>query len=104
MKRIYLCHPIGLDSSKFKEIEFRSRALQKKLEEHGWEVVNPWDNGVPSTAHCSEHMQKDFSLLLSCDAIFLCEGWEYSSGCRVEFSVAVSCRKELFYEHVKTIL
>ena len=104
MKRIYLCHPIGLDQSRFKEVEFRSRVVQRKLEEHNFEVVNPWDNGVPMSAPCCEHMQKDFSMLLACDAIFLCDGWEYSSGCRAEFEVAVACRKELYYEHVKTLL
>lgn len=58
----------------------------------GYVPVSPLDNGVDKDAPTCEHMKADYKLLLGCDAIYLCDGWQYSHGCMDELHVAADCR------------
>ena len=61
------------------------------------EVVNPLKNGVPLDAPYEEHIRKDIENLLRCDSIVMCEGWEQSRGCRLEWHIATMLGLKIFY-------
>lgn len=63
----------------------------------GHEPLNPFDNGLPEDAPRPEHIRKDLGMLLRCDAIVLCPGWERSEGCLLECSVAKQCGIRIAY-------
>lgn len=73
-----------------------------KAEEHlacqGWYPVNPFNNGVPQSAHWREHMRADIMLLLGCEAIYMLRGWELSKGAKLELDVASSCGIKVLFE------
>lgn len=95
-KKIYLSVPIShLDYEKQKE---HAEKVGRYMEDMGFEVLSPFNNGVPDDAHPSEHMRADFKLLLEADAIFMCKGWEDSRGCMAEWTVATSCHMDVLYE------
>ena len=95
-KKIYLSIPIShLNYDDQKE---HAEKVARFLEEMGFEVLLPFNNGVPKEAHDSVHMRADFKMLLECDAIFMCKGFEDSRGCRDEFTIAADCHMEIIYE------
>ena len=95
-KTIYISLPIaGLD---LQEQIAHAENVEKTLEHFYEKVLNPFDNGVPLDAHPSLHMRADFKMLLEADAIFMCDGWEESSGCVAEWTVAKCCHMDIKYE------
>ena len=95
-EKIYLSIPIShLDYYEQKE---HAERIERYLENFYDEVLSPFRNGVDVDSHVSEHMRADFKMLLECDAIFMCKGWEDSRGCRDEFMVATDCHMEVLYE------
>jgi hypothetical protein len=95
-KIIYISLPItGLDLQK--QIAYADK-VEKTLGHFYDKVLNPFNNGVPIDAHPSEHMRADFKMLLSADSILMCEGWEESSGCVAEWTVAKCCHMDIKYE------
>ena len=93
--KIYLSLPItGYNLAE--RIEY---ANKKKKELHdGWgnlEVITPFDVVTPALSkeeltkeEYAEAMGKCISALIKCDAIYLCEDWQYSRGCNAEFEIA----------------
>ena len=95
-KKIYVSIPIShLNYDGQKE---HAERVEKYLENFYDEVLSPFRNGVDMDAHPSEHMRADFKMLLECDAIFMCKGFEDSRGCIAEWTVATSCHMEVLYE------
>ena len=94
-KRVYISLPIS-----HYDLEERREYAQRveDMLSHFYSVVNPLKNGLPEDADWKVHMRKDIQDLLTCDAIFMCNGWEMSSGCKLEFDVATSCGLEVLYE------
>ena len=43
-------------------------------------------------------MYRDFTMLMTCDAIYMMRGWENSSGASCELALAKMYDKEIFYE------
>lgn len=94
-KRVYVSLPIAhYDLNERKEYAQRVEDMLS----HFYSVVNPLKNGIPEDADWKVHMRKDIQDLLTCDAIFMCNGWEMSNGCKLEFDVATSCGLEVLYE------
>lgn len=95
-KRIYISLPI----SNYDLDERRATALakQRELEEAGFVVVNPLNNGLPADAGTHAHMKRDFEMLLGCDAIYMMERWLHSAGCKCEFDVATACGLEVYIQ------
>jgi hypothetical protein len=94
-KKIYISIPIA--HREIDEQKAHAARVERYLEDY-YEVINPFNNGVPADAHPSEHMRADFKLLLEADAIFMCKGWEDSRGCMAEWTVATSCHMDVLYE------
>lgn len=77
--------------------------VEAQLLEQGYEVVNPLNNGLPTTATWEEHMRADLRLLLDCDAIYMLEGWEKSRGARIEYALAVDFKMVVMDGNIKEI-
>ncbi len=93
--KVYISIPIaGRDIAAQREL---ADAVAKVLAASGHEPLNPFCNGLPEDAPRAEHMRKDLRMLLRCDAIVLCPGWEHSEGCLLECSVAKQCAMRITY-------
>lgn len=89
--RIYISipisgQPIGRQRIKALEVAEQIRAI-------GHEPVNPFNTTEPQgdlsdKERYAYYMGEDVKLLLTCDAIFMCGGWENSAGCQAELSIA----------------
>ena len=44
------------------------------------------------------YMGEDVKLVINCDAILMCDGWEKSEGCNCELRVAEVYNKEIYYK------
>lgn len=69
----------------------------------GYEVFNPFKNGVSQDEHWREHMRVDLAALPLCDAIYMLDGWETSKGAKLEFDVASTCGLKIYYQSNKLI-
>ena len=91
-----------LNLTYFKELSMYILAGKKKLAEvRGTQLAQLTQkaqaSGLPEDAPRHEHMRKDLRMLLRCNAIVLCSGWERSEGCLLECSVAKQCAMRITY-------
>lgn len=101
MKRIYLSGPIsGKDLDERRQVFAK---VKKAIEEKGYEVFNPMENGLPHDADTHQHMYRDMCLLLQCDGIYMMEGWLHSKGCKLEFDVATAIGIDVWFEEAQTL-
>ncbi len=84
--KVYISGPItGLP---YEEVEKAFNEAEVMLQEKGYEVVNPLNNGLPTNATWSEHMRADLKLMLDCYAIYLLKGYQDSKGAIIEYDLA----------------
>ena len=105
MKResIYISLPLsGLDESVQRE---KAEQISTMLSEMGYlKIINPFRIGdwlkasINREPTYEEYMQSDLEVLKRCDAIFMCVGWDGSSGCRRKRNKAVNHGQEIIYE------
>lgn len=89
--KIYISTPItGHDPATQRA---KAADIAGKIRSLGHEPVNPFDTPPPPA--CTDEKQRyayymgeDIKRLLLCDAIFMCEGWRRSKGCKAEYEVA----------------
>ena len=87
--KVYISLPItGKD---LQEQKRHAEAVASFLLTAGFTPVNPFNNGLGDGAPYWEHIREDLKLLLGCGAIWLCKGWEASTGCVLERNVAAAC-------------
>lgn len=87
------------------ESEQRRKAImwQNYLESKGHIISNPFDifdrliNLNPNPSYRAI-MQDDLAELITCDAIFLCNGWEESKGCLEEVELAIQQKLKVMFE------
>lgn len=90
--RVYISIPIsGKDIPTQKA---SAEAAARFLSIAGHKPVNPFDTPTPPPHYnhreaYAHFMGRDIEQLLLCDAIFMCEGWENSIGCRIERHAAI---------------
>lgn len=96
-KKVYLSFPIGKRDIEERRA-FSERRVMYLREMQGYEVVNPLDNGLSVDDNWRNHMRADYKLMLDCDAVFFCKGWQSSMGCQNEHNVAISSGLEVIYE------
>lgn len=88
-KRIYISGAIA-----HLPLEERRAAFNRAAEDfraRGYDVFNPFENGLSQDAPWREHMRRDIRALTDCDIIFMLRGWEMSKGAKLELDVASSC-------------
>lgn len=95
MEIAYISGPISKRDYDEAVREFNGAAAV--LEELGYEVLNPLDNGLPREAPYNDHMVRDIEMLLRADIVFMLPDWEYSDGARVEHFIANTYKKRVYY-------
>lgn len=75
-----------------------ARRVAAWLASLGHAPVIPMDNGLPPSAPWEAHMRRDLAMMVGCDAVFMCSGWQDSDGCVTEHFVARRVALPLFYE------
>jgi len=98
-KKVYISLPIKGRSET--DVRKHNEKAVNRLVELGLDPISPLDNGLPYDAPDDMHMARDFRTITECDAIYLCDGWEYSHGCMDELAVAADCRLAVVYEHMR---
>lgn len=94
--KIYISGKItGLD---YADVETKFQDAQNLLSDIGFEVVNPLNNGLTKEHSWEQHMVKDFELLLPCDAIYMMDNWQDSTGARIEHRTAFEMNKDIWFE------
>jgi hypothetical protein len=100
--RIYISGAISGLNIEERKREFK--IVQNMLEEKGWTVFNPFDNGLPDESPTSLHMRRDLAVLTNEDipfkAIYMMRGWNHSAGCWTEFHDALAIGLEVIFEQV----
>lgn len=82
----------------FEEVKAKFDKAEIALQEKGWDVVNPVNNGLPFNAPWELHVSIDIILLMGCTAIYLLPDWYYSRGATLEKNIAEQSGKVLIYE------
>ncbi len=83
--RIYVAGPMtGLPGLNFPAFHEAARALRAE----GHDVVNPAEINPDPSAGWLSCMRADIRELVTCDAIYLLQGWENSRGARLEARIA----------------
>lgn len=100
--RIYISGPIsGLNRE---ECIAKFKDTQRMLENLGFEVFNPKENGLPEDAKSHDHMRRDLSVLTNelnpFTHIFMMNHWTHSAGCWKEFETAISCGIAVIFEEM----
>lgn len=101
MKRIYISGPIS--GKDYDERKAAFSAVKKSLEAKGYEAISPMENGLNKYASTHLHMHRDIELLMSCDAIYMMEGWLHSKGCKLEFDVATAIGIDVWFEEAQQL-
>jgi|WetSurMetagenome_2_1015567.scaffolds.fasta_scaffold18509_2 hypothetical protein len=95
-KKIYISLPItGKDIDLVKRDASWNKIVVKN---QGWDAITPFDVCGVKDRRYSFYMGKDIEVLLECDAIYMCKGWQDSKGCMAEFEVARIYGKEIIFE------
>ena len=93
VKRIYLSGAItAIGVTRAKEIFGRAK---EDLEKRGFEVVTPFENGLPDEAPYEDHMSADMKMLEECDTVCMLPGWWMSKGAKREYKRAEELGKTL---------
>lgn len=88
----------GTDYSQRGIIEKHFKAVEQQLIlNHGWECVNPFDIPKQSLTW-RDCLEADIKILVTCDAIYMLEGWELSKGCMLEFHIARELGLKIMFE------
>lgn len=99
MKRIYVSLPIsGYDLDKRKLYAIWVKELIKDKYSEPVEVITPFNVCSEPDKPYSYYMGKDIEILLECDTVYFCKGWQDSKGCMAEFAVAKIYGKKIIME------
>lgn len=68
-------------------------SVAEQIRDLGHEPVNPFETPLAPPERSERqkyayYMGRDIEKLLLCDAVYFCEGWQESRGCRVESYIA----------------
>lgn len=80
------------------DVKKRFEDAESLLEEIGFDVVNPLNNGLNENAAWKQHMVRDIELLMDCDAIYMMDGWIDSTGAQIEYDIATRMKLVILFE------
>lgn len=84
--KVYISGPIS--GHPYEDAEKNFNDAELRLQENGFEVVNPLNNGLSANHTWCEHMKADIKLLMECDTIYLLKGYQDSKGAMIEYDLA----------------
>lgn len=94
--KVYISIPItGHDEEKQRE---KSDLIKAMLSRAGHKAVSPFNIYAGKNPKYEDYLCYDLRVLADCDAIYLCEGWQFSRGCRIEANFAKEFNKRFMYE------
>lgn len=95
--KIYISLPITGQEAQARE---KAAKVKNMLSQMGHNPINPLsDIYVGPMASYGQCLGYDIATLIDhADAIFLCKGWEKSTGCRIEHFVAQELNKKVIFE------
>lgn len=94
--KVYISLPISnKDESEVREHADLTKAM---LSRAGHQAVNPFDIYCGKNPTYADYLCSNLRALADCDAIYLCEGWQFSRGCRIEATFAREFGKTFMYE------
>lgn len=100
MKLVYVSHPFtGNETENLQDA--RAMCSDLKEEHKEWSLINPLDNFMWTQNIKLSHgeiLAMCLEILQACDSIYLCHGWERSSGCLEEKKLAEEMGIEILYE------
>lgn len=94
--KVYISIPIsGYDVGKVQEhIDIVKAHLSRK----GYTAISPLEIYAGKNPTYKERILADLEKMLECDAVYFCNGWCESSGCRIEHKVAEELGMLFMYE------
>lgn len=94
--KVYISLPIsGRDIDEARQ---QADLAAAKLSRLGHRPVNPFNIYAGKYPTYADHLCCDLRALMDCDAIYMCDGWEKSGGCSIEFFVALKFDLEIITE------
>ncbi len=95
VKKIYVAGPMtGYPEWNFPAFNFVSSGLRSV----GWKVVNPAELNIGCQDDWKACMIEDIRQLMTCDAIFMLNGWKQSKGASLEHHIAKELGLKVYYE------
>lgn len=95
--KIYISLPIS--NRPLDEAREHAHRMHAALVRSGHKVINPFDIYAGKNPTYEEYLCYDLLALSGCDAIMLCDGWQFSRGCRIEANFAKEFGKQILYEN-----
>lgn len=105
MKTCYICLPIA---GRENDIFERAEIARQEIINLGYLPISPLDLNKIGEKELENHTQiemtawymgRDIHMIIEkCDAIYCCEGWQYSKGCNVERECAKQYGREILYQ------
>ena len=104
MKIIFVSIPItGKEDSYDERLEEAVKYIKEKYPEY--EITTPKDAAknleqayFPLQPKYKDYLLTDMQEIYDCDAIFMCNGWELSKGCKAERAFAEAIGLEIFHQ------
>jgi len=96
-KKIYISGKItGLATTHARSI---FTAIERKITDAGHTPVNPMSLKHDHDKRWESYMKVDIAELLTCDAIYLMQGWHESKGACIEYNLAKELGIEVYFEY-----
>lgn len=94
--QIYISIPIsGHPEDK---VRHHADCVKAALSRSGHRPVSPFEIYAGKDPQYIDYLCCDLRALADCDAVFLCRGWQFSRGCRIEANFAKEFGKQIMYE------
>ncbi|KAA6300974.1 MAG: hypothetical protein EZS26_002866 [Candidatus Ordinivivax streblomastigis] len=81
-----------------KDMKEKFQSAQDLLQEIGFDVVNPLNNGLSLNDDWKKHLVRNIENLLPCDAIYLLDNWMDSVGASIQYDMALRMKKDIWFE------
>lgn len=94
-KRIYLSG--GISGRKYEQVHTQFEQMEYYFTVHDHEVVNPAKFGMDERTW-EEYMKMSIIEMMSCDAVFMLEGWQNSRGATIERNLAWNLNIPVYYQ------
>ena len=88
MRMIYIAHPFGGDPENVTKVEAIILDLVLKIPDHTFYSPLHTTGFLYDSLDYLDGMDHCFEALSRCDELWLCEGWQDSRGCNMEYAFA----------------
>lgn len=98
-RTIYISLPIsGRDPEEARQ---EADSVKHALSRQGYRPVSPFDIWHGKHPQYADYICNGLRALADCEAIFMCQGWNGSRGCRIEHKFAEEFGKRIIYQQAE---